>query len=155
MAYSLNELKKLVKDRRAQFGHDPTPGLVKAIAADADWLEHPEQFLLEDTALLFKINVENNIRLARFLRMTGELVPRDQVLQIAASAAKELAQVFEGFPDRLAPQLAAITDPKQVRLILRRAIVECLDSFRQDWTPVQAQEMSPDRDLMRVKPSDI
>jgi hypothetical protein len=154
MAHALTDLKKRVAARKDALGYDPTPALVAKIASEAEWLEPPETFLVEDHALLFKLQVENNIRLARFLRMTGELIERQLVEQQAAAAATELAQAFEGFPDRLAQELAAITDPKQIRQRLREVIAEVLQQFRENWNPrpPEYRERDPDAQLVNLEP---
>lgn len=67
-----------------------------------------------------------------FERLSGELVPADEVRVEAFNAARRVREALLALPDRQSPVLAAVSDPAEIHRILTAEIRQVLDELGRD-----------------------
>ena len=112
---------------------------------ETEWLVPMTAFDSYEKARTFKDQVENNIKLARYQRLIGMLVEKEKVDLLAAHFNRFLASALQAMVDRSAGELAALTDPRQVRAFLQARLAETFVHVKETWVmPAEVLE----RDLV-------
>ena len=86
-------------------------------------------------AQLFAKQVDANMRLLRYRQLTGDLIEKDLVLTLAGDISRQQREALYNWIDIASPELAAITDPKQVRTYLREKFPLLFDDLEALWFP--------------------
>ena len=123
-------------------------------AADREWdgstdyLRHPTLQLVGSTNVddalsalgnpdLNKVRILKEFALAEEARLRvkekeGQLVSATEAERLRFGQARQVRDAFSAFPARVAAEVAALTDKKQVEILIERAIHEALEDLADD-----------------------
>ena len=93
------------------------------------------QFKSMEEARHFREEIDSNIRLVRYAKLRGEVISAELVARTWAEEWTRTRDAFLALADRIAGELAAITDPKMVRSKLLQAYNETMLLLRDTWVP--------------------
>lgn len=82
--------------------------------------------------------IDSNIRMLRYRKLRNELM---SVILLTEHWNKEwhrMLEAFQALPERLAPELAALTDIRMVRARLHEAYTQTMWTLRDTWVPPEA-----------------
>lgn len=100
---------------------------------ETEWLIPFEIFESKENARQFRDQVENNIKLARYQRLISTLVEKSAVERLSQDVMRHIADNLQQMVDRHSGEIAALTDPKQVRSFLQARISEAFIRASGTW----------------------
>ena len=99
------------------------------------WLKYESM----ETARLKREEIDTNIRYMRYLMLRGKLVSRELVELAWTEEWGRMKEAFLALAERLAPELAALTDIRMVRARLSEAYIDTMHTLSDTWTPPEGK----------------
>jgi hypothetical protein len=99
------------------------------------WLKYESM----ETARLKREEIDTNIRYMRYLMLRGKLVSRELVEQAWTEEWGRMKEAFLALAERMAPELAALTDIRMVRARLSEAYIDTMRTLSETWTPPEGK----------------